>query len=119
VAVEVSNGNTADPATLTSQVEKLEDRFGISRIVLVGDRGMITSARIGADLKPAGVDWITCLRAPAAGQGQPVPHLGPSADMLNSSNHREDELTQCRTAVLAWDSSGSRRRPVLLDTTCG
>src|SRR5580658_9255444 len=65
VAVEVFDGNTADPATLSSQVATLKDRFGISRVVLVGDRGMITSARIGADLKPAGVDWITCLRAPA------------------------------------------------------
>src|SRR6202030_3659626 len=65
VAVEVFDGNTADPATLRSQVEKLKDRFAISRLVMVGDRGMITSARIGADLKPAGVDWITCLRAPA------------------------------------------------------
>src|SRR5438477_2529208 len=65
VAVEVFDGNTADPATLSAQVEKLKDRFGISRVVLVGDRGMITSARIGTDLRPAGVDWITCLRAPA------------------------------------------------------
>jgi len=65
IAVEVFDGNTADPKTLSSQVEKIKDRFGISRMVLVGDRGMITSARIRDDLKPAGVDWITCLRAPA------------------------------------------------------
>jgi hypothetical protein len=65
VAVEVFDGNTADPATLTSQVSKLRQRFGLSRVVLVGDRGMITSARIEADLKPAGLDWISCLRAPA------------------------------------------------------
>src|SRR5437660_2461967 len=65
IAVEVFDGNTADPKTLSSQVEKIKDRFGISRMVLVGDRGMITSARIRHDLKPAGVDWITCLRAPA------------------------------------------------------
>jgi len=65
VAVEVFDGNTADPATLSSQVETLKDRFGISRLVLVGDRGMITSARIDVDLKPAGLNWITCLRAPA------------------------------------------------------
>ena len=65
IAVEVFDGNTADPATLSSQVETLKDRFGISRLVLVGDRGMITSARIGKDLRPAGLDWITCLRAPA------------------------------------------------------
>jgi Transposase DDE domain len=65
IAVEVFDGNTADPATLGAQVEKIKDRFGISRLVLVGDRGMITSARIRDDLKPAGFDWITCLRAPA------------------------------------------------------
>jgi Transposase DDE domain len=65
IAVEVFDGNMADPKTLSSQVQKIKDRFGISRMVLVGDRGMITSARIRDDLKPAGVDWITCLRAPA------------------------------------------------------
>src|SRR5580658_9961599 len=65
IAVEVFDGNTADPATLSVQVEKLKDRFGISRLVLVGDRGMITSARVRDDLRPAGLDWITCLRAPA------------------------------------------------------
>lgn len=65
IAVEVFDGNTADPSTLSAQVEKSKDRFGISRLVLVGDRGMITSARIRDDLKPAGIDWITCLRAPA------------------------------------------------------
>jgi hypothetical protein len=65
IAVEVFDGNTADPSTLSAQVEKVKDRFGISRLVLVGDRGMITSARIRDDLKPAGLDWISCLRAPA------------------------------------------------------
>jgi hypothetical protein len=65
VAVEVFDGNTADPSTLSVQVAKVKDRFAISRVVLVGDRGMITSARIRDDLKPAGLDWITCLRAPA------------------------------------------------------
>ncbi|MGH8514039.1 MAG: IS1634 family transposase, partial [Gammaproteobacteria bacterium] len=65
IAVEVFDGNTADPSTLGAQVEKIKDRFGISRLVVVGDRGMITSARIRDDLKPAGFDWITCLRAPA------------------------------------------------------
>src|SRR5437660_1611343 len=65
VAVEVFAGNAADPATLSAQLAKLKRRFGLSRVVLVGDRGMITSARIGEDLRPAGLDWITCLRAPA------------------------------------------------------
>jgi transposase len=63
IAVEVFDGNTADPSTLGAQVEKIKDRFGISRVVMVGDRGMITSARIGEELRAAGLDWITCLRA--------------------------------------------------------
>jgi hypothetical protein len=64
VAVEVFAGNTADPMTLATQIDKLKGRFGLSRVVLVGDRGMITSARIRGELKPAGLDWITALRAP-------------------------------------------------------
>ncbi len=62
VAVEVFEGNTADPTTLTPQIAKLKDRFGLERVVLVGDRGMLTSARIREDVKPAGLDWISCLR---------------------------------------------------------
>jgi transposase len=65
IAVEVFDGNTADPSTLSGQIAKVKDRFGVSRVVVVGDRGMITSARIRDDLRPANLDWITCLRAPA------------------------------------------------------
>src|SRR5271157_39031 len=65
ITVEVFDGNTADPSTLSGQIEKVKDRFGVSRVVVVGDRGMITSARIRDDLRPANLDWITCLRAPA------------------------------------------------------
>ena len=65
VAIEVFAGNTADPMTLTSQVEKLKQRFTLDHVVLVGDRGMITQARIDAEVKAAGLDWITALRAPA------------------------------------------------------
>jgi len=65
VAIEVFEGNTADPMTLTSQVRKLRERFGLDHVVLVGDRGMITQARITEDLTKAGLDWITALRAPA------------------------------------------------------
>jgi len=59
------DGNTADPSTLSAQIAKAKGRFGIRRLVLVGDRGMITSARIRDELRPAGLDWITCLRASA------------------------------------------------------
>ena len=59
------DGDTADPKTLTSQIAKVKQRFGLDRVVLVGDRGMITEARLQQDIKPAGLDWITALRAPA------------------------------------------------------
>src|SRR3954452_10789716 len=65
VAIEVFEGNTADPTTLGPQIDKLKQRFGLSHVVLVGDRGLITEARITADIKSAGLDWITALRAPA------------------------------------------------------
>jgi hypothetical protein len=64
VAVEVFAGNTSDPKTVATQVEKLRHRFGLQRVVLVGDRGMITSARIREDLPTShGIEWISALRA--------------------------------------------------------
>ena len=65
VAIEVFDGDTADPMTLANQVEKLKQRFQLDHVVMVGDRGMITQARITSDIKAAGLDWITTLRAPA------------------------------------------------------
>jgi len=62
VAVEVFDGNVGDPSTLAAQILKLKERFKLGRVVLVGDRGMITQARIQEDLKPAGLDWLTALR---------------------------------------------------------
>ena len=64
VAIEVFAGNTGDPTTVASQVTKVKDRFGITRVVLVGDRGMLTAARLRQDVRPEGLDWITALRAP-------------------------------------------------------
>jgi hypothetical protein len=64
VAIEVFNGNTGDPTTVAAQVTKVKDRFGIEKVVLVGDRGMLTAARLREDVRPAGLDWITALRAP-------------------------------------------------------
>src|ERR1700755_2993470 len=73
VAVEVSEGTTADPATVASQIAKLRQRFRLRHVVLVGDRGMLTSARIEQALRPAGLDWITALRGPAI---QQLAHTG-------------------------------------------
>ena len=64
VAIEVFEGNTGDPATVAAQVARVKDRFGLARVVLVGDRGMLTAARLREDVGPAGLDWITALRAP-------------------------------------------------------
>lgn len=64
IAIEVFEGNTADPKTLGTQIEKLKTRFGLTRVALVGDRGMLTSARIDTELRPAHLDWISALRAP-------------------------------------------------------
>ena len=64
VAIEVFDGNTADPKTLTAQIDKLKTRFELTNIALVGDRGMLTSARIRDELRPAHLDWISALRAP-------------------------------------------------------
>ena len=64
VAIEVFDGNTADPMTLASQVDKLKQRFHLDHVVLVGDRGIITQARITEDIKSAGLHW-PALRAPA------------------------------------------------------
>jgi len=75
LAVEVFEGNTADPATVATQVAKLKQRLRLRHVVLVGDRGMLTSARIEQALRPpsrarspAGLDWITALRGPAIQQ---------------------------------------------------
>lgn len=64
IAIEVFEGNTADPNTLAAQISKLKDRFGLSRVCLVGDRGMLTNARIRDEVRPAQLDWISALRAP-------------------------------------------------------
>ncbi len=65
VAVEVFDGHTGDPSTLASQIKSVRERFGLLRVVLVGDRGMITEARIREELKGSdGLDWISALRAP-------------------------------------------------------
>jgi transposase len=123
LAVEVFDGNVADPATLHSQIEKLKDRFAIGRLVLVGDRGMITSARIRDDLEPAGLDWITCLRAPAiqalAAQNGPLQlSLFDDRDLAEISApdlFPGERLIVCRNRQLAAERT--RKREELLAAT--
>jgi hypothetical protein len=107
VAVEVFEGNTADPNTLGAQIDKLKQRFGLKHVVLVGDRGMITQARIDEELRPAGLDWITALRAPdiqalAAG-GVLQMSLFDDRDMasITSPDFPGERLIVCRNPDLA------------------
>lgn len=122
VAVEVFEGNTADPMTLAAQISKLRTRFKLNRIVLVGDRGMITDARLEADVKPAGLDWITALRAPSirdlAAVGGPLqPSLFDQRDMaeITSDDYPGERLVVCRNPDLAIRRS--RTRQDLLEAT--
>ncbi len=121
VAVEVFAGNTADPMTLATQIDKLKGRFGLSRVVLVGDRGMITSARIRGELKPAGLDWITALRAP-----QIRALLDTGAFQLSLFDERDlaeitapefpgERLVVCKNPLLAAERA--RKREDLLQAT--
>jgi hypothetical protein len=122
IAVEVFDGNTADPSTLAAQVTKLKERFGLSRVVLVGDRGMITEARIGEDLIPAGLDWLTALRAPAiqalaADNGPLQLSLFDERDMaeIASPDYPGERLIVCRNKALAAERA--RKREELLAAT--
>jgi len=121
VAVEVFGGATGDPATLASQVAKLKQRFGLDHVVLVGDRGMITEARIAEDIKPAGLDWITALRAPAIHGliegGAFQMSLFDDRDMaaITSPDFPGERLILCRNHALAAERS--RKREDLLRAT--
>ena len=122
VAVETFEGNTADPKTVAPQVEKLCKRFGIKRVTLVGDRGMITQARIDEDLRPAeGVEWLTALRASAikklVRKGAFQLSLFDERDLveLHDSDYPGERLVVCRNPLLADERK--RKRGELLDAT--
>ena len=121
VAVEVFAGNTADPSTVSVQIEKLQRRFGLSRVVLVGDRGMLTEARIREDLKPAGLDWISALRAPAIRElvdaGAVQTSLFDQRDLIEirADAYPGERLMVCRNPLLAAERC--RKRQDLLQAT--
>ena len=121
VAIEVFDGNTADPMTLAPQIDKLKQRFGLSHVVLVGDRGMITEARLTEDVKTAGLDWITALRAPAIqdllNSGAIQLTLFDKRDMasITSPEFPGERLVVCRNPDLAAERG--RKREELLAAT--
>jgi Transposase DDE domain len=123
VAVEVFAGNTADPTTVKDQIDKLRQRFGLARVILVGDRGTLTSARLREDLPPqAGLDWITALRAP---QIQTLARDGALQMSLFEQQRTWAEITHpdfsrerliaCRNPLLA-DERARKRKELLAAT---
>jgi transposase len=121
VAIEVFDGNTGDPTTLAPQIDKLKQRFGLDHVVLVGDRGLITEARITSDIQSAGLDWITALRGPAIkdllNSGGLQLTLFDQRDMasITAPDYPGERLVVCRNADLAAERS--RKREDLLAAT--
>jgi len=121
VAIEVFAGNTGDPKTVSSQVTKVKDRFGISRVVLVGDRGMLTAARLREDVRPEGLDWITALRAPQVKKlvrdGDLQLTLFDAQDLaeITSPDFPGERLVACKNPFL--EAERARKRESLLAAT--
>ncbi|MCA1672097.1 MAG: IS1634 family transposase, partial [Actinobacteria bacterium] len=129
VAIKVFGGNTADPTAFLEAVKIVRDRFGLQQMVMVGDRGMITSARIDA-LRADNADpdtdsdlgWLTALRAPAikalAAEGGPLqPTLFDQQNLAEIAHpdYPGERLVACRNPFLA--SERARKRDELLVAT--
>jgi hypothetical protein len=122
VAIEVFEGNTADPKTVAPQVDKLRQRFHLKNIILVGDRGMLTSARIREDLQPQqGLQWISALKSVQIQQlvrgGALQLSLFDQLDLaeIEHSSYPGERLIACRNPLLAEERS--RKRKELLEAT--
>jgi transposase len=121
ISVEVFPGNTADPTAFISAVEAVRTRFSLKDVVMVGDRGMITSARIEALRSLGGISWITCLRAPAiralAEQGALQLTLFDETNLaeITHPDYPGERLVACRNPALAKERA--RKRTELLDAT--
>ncbi len=121
VAIEVYSGNTGDPSTVPDQVEKLRQRFGLSRVVLVGDRGMLTETQIGKLREHSGLGWISALRGPAIRELVETACLQPSlfdeANLaeIRSAEYPGERLVACFNPLLAEERR--RKREDLLAAT--
>jgi hypothetical protein len=123
VAVEVYEGNTADPRTLADQIRKVRQRFGLERVVFVGDRGLLTSARIDEELRPVeGLDWISALRSEQirklAGDGGPLQRSLFDTTDLAEIRHPDfpgERLIACLNPLL--QAERARKREDLLRAT--
>jgi hypothetical protein len=115
VAVEVYPGDTGDPTTVPAQVAKLRERFGLSRVVLVGDRGMLTETQLDTLRQFPGVGWISALRGPAIRDlvetgAVPLslfdtPHLAE----ITAPEHPDERLIACFNPLLAEERRRTRQ----------
>lgn len=122
IAVRVVPGNTADPAAFTAIATEIKDLSGVDDMVMVGDRGMITSARIRQLADLGGLGWVTCLRAPAiqalaADDGPLQMSLFDTQDLAEISHpdYPGERLIACRNPALAAERA--RKRDELLAAT--
>lgn len=121
VAIEVYPGNTGDPTTVPEQVEKLRGRFGLSRVVLVGDRGMLTETQLDTLRQFPGVGWISALRGPAiralVEQGSLQLSLFDTTHLaeLTAPEYPGERLVACFNPLLADERR--RKREALLAAT--
>ena len=121
IAIEVFEGNTADPNTLAAQITKIKTRFGLSRVCLVGDRGMLTHARIRDEVRPGQLDWISALRAPQikalVEEGALQLSLFDTQDLfeISSPEFPGERLVCCHNPALA-DKRARKRQDLLAAT---
>src|SRR6266567_1261391 len=122
VAVEVFEGNTGDPKTVAPQVDKLRQRFQLKQLILVGDRGMLTSARIREDLQPQeGLQWIAALKSIQIQQlvkgGSLQFSLFDQKDLaeIRHPSYQGERLIACRNPLLA-EERGRKRNELLAAT---
>ena len=121
ISVDVYEGNTGDPTTVPDQVDKLRARFGLSRVVLVGDRGMLTDTQIETLRKHRGLGWISALRSEAirglvdGGALQLSLFDEQNLAEIASADFPDERLMACHNPLLAEDRK--RTRQELLDET--
>ena len=121
VAIEVVEGNVGDPKTIPAQVAKLKERFGLERVVVVGDRGMVTEARIREDVIGAGYDWISALRHGAIRPMVEAKVITPSLfdergiAEITHPDYPNERLIACFNPITAEEQT--RKREVLLELT--
>ena len=122
VAVEVFSGDTGDPSTLAEQIRKIRVRFGLDRVILVGDRGLITEARIREEIRPVkGLEWITALRTSQirklVDSGSLQLSLFDEQDLAEITDpaYPGERLVVCRNPILAEERARKRRE--LLEAT--